>query len=216
MQSFFRSFSIDKLLFKKHCLQAFRPDQASTEQNLLQSSERILQNASYQNIERMLCEWFFFGLLVPDQVMTIRDAKVLSWTHTKRSVVVIDTAFEYTRIFNINPKVFFETMYTCLVAQYHQRHGMPMPSSNTLSASSAASEALSKSVFSVSSETTMASIIDHHFPDPFGAFKAFTGHSVPMLERPQKMKFHSSLRLILDENKCIETFEIGETVFMPL
>lgn len=196
--SFFQTFCIDQMIFKKSCLSSYsKTAPALSAANTINRITDVRDDVVFQNIHRMSCEWYLLHHLIPDEILTIRDAKILTWPSNKRSVVVIDVACEFTRVYNINPKTYLSVLfdyYEQRVKEIEEDADEQKGTGGTLNAAH------------------IASVI----PDPFSAYFAMTGEHISISPLPVRAKFVTEFRLLLDENKSIEMMEIAKTTYVPV
>lgn len=198
--SFFQTFCIDQMIFKKSCLSSFsKTAPAPSTANTINRITDVRDDVIFQNIHRMSCEWYLLHHLIPDEILTIRDAKILTWPGNKRSVVVIDVACEFTRVFNVNPKKYLSVLF-----DYYERRVKEIEEG--------AGDVIGPGRDSTLSASHIASVI----PDPFSAYFEMTGEHVPISPLPVRTKFITEFRLLLDETKSIEMMEIAKTTYVPV
>lgn len=213
--SFFHTFSIDQVLFKKSCLASFGKKSGQKSSNTITATiNRITEERDdvvFQNIDSMTCEWFLLHYLIPDEVLTIQDAKILTWPGNKRSVVTIDIECEFTRIYSVNPKKYLQT-----ILSFYERKKRSLLSTKSNNDNCNDWLYAKKEKAPYQDICPLVTDIARIIPDPFEAYFEMTGQRIPVLQTPVKMKFATEFRLLLDENKCIEMMEIGEMRYLPV
>jgi hypothetical protein len=206
--SFFRTFCVDQMLFKKSCLAGYGKKDGNSN-NIINRITEVRDDVVFQDINRMSCEWYLLHQLIPDEILKIEDAKILSWPGNKRNVIVIDVSCEFTRIYQVNPKRYLEILFEYYATQIAE-------SSVTVTSDEASTSSEEDTTTSVAPVSALASEISSVIPDPFAAYFQMTGESIQVLSKPVRVKFLTEFRLLLDENKSIEMMEIGKTIYVPV
>lgn len=198
------------------------------------SSYSHLPQQAFQKFSSRLCkgmsldglEWFrFHGLLYqvlsPDHVFRLVDARLVTRARDRRSIVVMSTEVEMTRIFDVDPFQWFDAIFA-----FEEDNLLDSEDKNMLYANSKPYNSFDAVYRSHDSkprgQLKVPFPIGSHYVAPnasrsgsemeaviVDSFGQQVGHSLKMLSKPRHFRVKSQLVLVIDAEKRIESMTMA-------